>query len=77
MDVPGYVNPDDLMNVPIGCVCQTAPPRPPQQLGTQGVAEQTHVASMQTGQDRQQNKEPFATGKSNDNAMSMHQGSSP
>jgi len=35
---------------------------PPNNAGTQGIAEQQYVASMQTGQDRQQNKQPFTTG---------------
>jgi len=30
--------------------------------GTQGIAEQQYIASMQTGQDRQQKKQLFTTG---------------
>ena len=56
MNVPRYVNPDKLMNVPIEHICLQATVLncPPNNSGPQGIAEQRYMASMQTGQDMQQ-----------------------
>ncbi len=67
MDVRGCVNPDKLMNVPIEVCLQVmmldCPPT--NNSGMQGIAAQQYKASMQTVQDRQQNKQPFTAGQLN------------
>jgi len=54
MDVPGYVNPDKLMYVKSDLSAGNGAKLPPNNSGTQGIAEQQYIASMQTGQDKQQ-----------------------
>ncbi len=54
MDVPGYVNPDKVMNAPIGFVCRQRCKTAPQQSGIQGIAELESNSGLPTSNQWQQ-----------------------